>query len=257
VAQDQDLAAISEYAAFVARLFHYRSLPIDDLILSVSDELFAFETSDTQGTRESDLALAYELAASVRQWYDLQPDWRLPELADQLADVAAGRRKLRLTAATALGYKPEPGRITLTTQHSAKGMEWDAVYLVGIDSRWIPGDLTGHFLGVDALLGGDPAAEVIAQLHAVMKGDDGTFPGRSATESAHIEVISERLRLLYVGVTRARRFLHISRSRQANQGQKEYATEPATVMGVLYQYLKETSSSRGKPTVPPRHSAAG
>ena len=41
-----------------------------------------------------------------------------------------------------------------------------------------------------------------------------TFPGRSPTESAHIGIISERLRLLYVGITRARRFLQISRSRK-------------------------------------------
>jgi superfamily I DNA/RNA helicase len=90
------------------------------------------------------------------------------------------------------------------------------------------------------MLGGDPAAEVSAQLHALMKGDAGTFPGRTATETVHIEVISERLRLLYVGITRARRFLHISRSRHASQRQREYLAEPVTVIGVLYQYLKGT-----------------
>ena len=75
-----------------------------------------------------------------------------------------------------------------------------------------------------------------------MKGDDGLYMGRTATDSAHIEVISERLRLLYVGITRARRFLHISRSRQASRWQKDYDTEPATVMGVLYRYLTQISS---------------
>lgn len=245
VAAVPDVTAISEYTAFVRHIFQYRSLPIDDLILSLSDELYAIDAYDEQGSSESDVALAYELAASVRQWWDMQPEWRLPDLARQLADVAAGRRKLRLSGATSLGYKPEPGRISLATQHGAKGMEWDAVYLVGIDNRWIPSDLDGHFLGVEAMLGGDPAAEVSAQLHALMKGDAGTFPGRTATESAHIEVISERLRLLYVGITRARRFLHISRSRHASQWQKEYVTEPATVMGVLYQYLKDAGEKEG------------
>jgi DNA helicase-2/ATP-dependent DNA helicase PcrA len=238
VAAAQDVAAISEFTTFVRRIFQYRPLPIDDLILSLSDELFAIDAPGGQTASESDLALAYELAAAVRQWWDLQPAWRLPELAGELADVATGRRKLRLSGANSLGYKPEPGRISLATQHGAKGMEWDAVYLVGIDSRWIPGDLDGYFLGVESMLGGDPAAEVSAQLHALMKGDAGTFPGRTATESAHIEVISERLRLLYVGITRARRFLHISRSRLATRRQKEYQAEPVTVMGVLYQYLR-------------------
>jgi hypothetical protein len=38
-----------------------------------------------------------------------------------------------------------------------------------------------------------------------MEGDAGIYNGRSATESAHIDIISERLRLLYVGITRAKR----------------------------------------------------
>ncbi len=63
--------------------------------------------------------------------------------------------------------------------------------------------------------------------------------GRSATESAHIEIISERLRLLYVGITRAKRFLHLSRSRATRTYNKDRQAEPATVMGILYQYLKE------------------
>lgn len=120
-------------------------------------------------------------------------------------------------------------------------MEWDAVFLVGIDNRWIPSDLDGHFLGVDPVIGGDPAAEASAQLHHLMDGSDRLYPGRTATESAHIEVIAERLRLLYVGITRARRFLHISRSRQVRSGHREYDAQPATVMGTLYRYLKKAS----------------
>jgi DNA helicase-2/ATP-dependent DNA helicase PcrA len=75
-----------------------------------------------------------------------------------------------------------------------------------------------------------------------MVGGDTFYPGRTATESAHIELIAERLRLLYVGITRARRFLHISRSRQARSRQKEYDIEPATVMGILYRYLKTAAA---------------
>jgi superfamily I DNA/RNA helicase len=71
-----------------------------------------------------------------------------------------------------------------------------------------------------------------------MAGEAGIYPGRSATESAHIDIISERLRLLYVGITRARRYLHISRSRATRRYNREQNAEPATVLGVLYQYLK-------------------
>jgi DNA helicase-2/ATP-dependent DNA helicase PcrA len=238
VANEDESTLICRFANFISSLFRYRPLAIDDIILSLSDELFVYEGQRDPYASEADLATAYHLASAVRQWWDLQPEWRLPELAAQLSDIAEGRRRLHVGGPGDGGFSPQPGRITLATQHGAKGMEWDAVFLIGIDNRWIPNDLDGHFIGVEALIGGDPAAETSAQLHELMDGGDRLYPGRTATESAHIEVIAERLRLLYVGITRARRFLHISRSRQARNRQKEYDTEPATVMGILYRYLK-------------------
>ena len=53
--------------------------------------------------------------------------------------------------------------------------------------------------------------------------------------------ISERLRLLYVGITRAKRYLHLSRSRATRQYNKEREAEPATILGVLYEYVKRNS----------------
>ena len=181
--------------------------------------------------------------AILRRWRDTNPDWRLPELAAELEGVATGRRSLPITTPADMGYEPQPGRITLTTQHSAKGLEWDAVFLVGIDGFWIPGSLDAPFLGVHEFLGGDPVAEVVAQLRFLMQGGSGLYDGRSATESAHIDIISERLRLLYVGITRARRYLHLSRSRATRQYNKERDAEPATVLGVLYRYLQESGGA--------------
>jgi len=182
--------------------------------------------------------------------------------------VASGRRSLGIMRGAELGYEPAPGRISLATQHSSKGLEWDAVFLVGIDGMWIPGSLEAPFLGVHDFLGGDPNAEATAQLRYLMgadtglhpnrtatesapataasgpmgsQNDIGLYPNRTATESAHIEVICERLRLLYVGITRARRFLQISRSRATRRGRSEQESEPATVLGVLYRYLQERS----------------
>ncbi|MCA9929449.1 MAG: hypothetical protein KC419_13260, partial [Anaerolineales bacterium] len=190
---------------------------------------------------EADLSIAYQIAGILRRWRDAQPEKRLPELVADLEGVATGRRSLPIRALTDFGYEPQPGRITLTTQHSAKGLEWDAVFLVGIDGFWIPGSLDAPFLGVHDFLGGDPTAEASAQLRYLMEGDAGIYDGRSATESAHIDIISERLRLLYVGITRAKRYLHLSRSRATRQYSKDRDTEPATVMGVLYKYLKNSN----------------
>lgn len=263
VATEEDIDRLGPFVTFLRHLFTLRTLPVDDLTLALGDELFAWgghtngsaeekprlnsrgETTFPDvsarlrgGVHEADLALAYQMANIMRRWRDQQPEWRLPDLAAQLADVARGRRSLPLAGPNDMGYEPQRGRITLSTQHSAKGLEWDAVFLVGVDGNWVPGSLEAYFQGDESLLGGDPNAEVVAQLRHLMAGTAGIYPGRTATETAHIEIICERLRLLYVGITRARRYLHLSRSRATRRYNKEQTSEPATVMGVIYQYLK-------------------
>jgi DNA helicase-2/ATP-dependent DNA helicase PcrA len=299
VATEEDVARLERLADFLRANFDLRALPVDDLALALADTLFIGSRGQGPGAREEsrgageqgsrgdhsspgtwplepgpsspqepaelDLAIAYQIAAQLRLWREAQPEWRLPELVAQLQMVAAGRRTLNIMRGGQLGYEPQPGRISLATQHSSKGLEWDAVFLVGIDGMWIPGTLEAPFLGVHDFLGGDPNAEATAQLRYLMRAqpepasdlatgdatpppqatgtsgghsDFGLYPNRTATESAHIEVICERLRLLYVGITRARRFLQISRSRATRRPRGDQETEPATVLGVLYRYLQ-------------------
>ncbi|WP_420631364.1 ATP-dependent helicase [Candidatus Leptofilum sp.] len=235
VATETQTQVAARFGAFLRELLALRPLPIDDLALALGDELFAWGD-----VHEGDLAIAYQIATLLRRWRDSQPDWRLPELVAELGNIVSGRRSLPLSSPTDFGYEPVPGRVTLTTQHSAKGLEWDAVFMIGVDGTWVPSNLDAYFMGVSDILGGDPTAEVVAQLRYLMEGDAGIYNGRSATESAHIDIIAERLRLLYVGITRARRFLQLSRSRATRSYNKERDAEPATVMGVLYHYLQNT-----------------
>jgi DNA helicase-2/ATP-dependent DNA helicase PcrA len=251
VVSKDEVARLHPFLIFLRRIFGLRQLPVDDLTLALADELFAHRASPERDGRvqEFDLSVAYQIANLMRRWRDLEPEWRLPELAAQLAEIATGRRLLPGSGGDESGFEPRPGRITLATQHGAKGAEWDAVFLVGIDGMWIPGTLEAPFLGVHEFLGGDPTAEASAQLRYLMAGDDGLFPGRhagrSATESAHIEVISERVRLLYVGITRARRYLHISRSRNVRRFGRLERRDPAEVLGVLYDFLQNGDAGSG------------
>ena len=251
IGTEADLHRLERFAQFLQTVFSLRTLPIADLTLTLSDAIFATHRQLDEvniALHDRDLDVAYQIATTLQRWQDSQPMWRLPDLVANLADVARGRQSLRVaTAGTNEGFEPQPGRITLATQHGAKGLEWDAVFLVGIDGRWIPKDLDGYFQGVYDFLGGeDPSADVLAQLEALMaeEGDEdlqlnaGIYPGRTATQSAHIDIISERLRLLYVGITRARRYLHISRSRTTRRRGMEQPTEPASALAAIYYYLK-------------------
>ncbi len=237
VASDEEIGQLAQFATFLQEMFALRTLPVDDLALAIGDALFSGANA-----RESDLAIAYQLAIVLRYWQEMHPEWRLPELSAELADLALGRRRLPLPRPSDYGYEPQAGRITLATQHGAKGLEWDAVFLLGIDGFWIPSDLDAQFLGVYDALGGDPIAEALAQLRYLMEGEAGLYKNLTATESAHVDVISERLRLFYVGITRARRYLHISRSRATGSATRETRSEPATVLGLLYDYVRRSEN---------------
>ncbi|MFP5502327.1 MAG: 3'-5' exonuclease, partial [Candidatus Sericytochromatia bacterium] len=99
------------------------------------------------------------------------------------------------------------GRLRLLTVHRAKGLEFDAV--------WLPN------LGCQPLGRGEPVSAypwAPEQVH--LRGLKGLtaraallHPGRSEEEAfaiARQEAVAERLRLLYVGLTRARRHLVLS-----------------------------------------------
>ncbi len=209
-----DLRAIAVFCRYMRRWLRAAALPVDQLVMSIAQDLF----------RAADMARAQKLATFLRARTDANPEWRLPELARELGLAARGR-------AAALDdddlFAPRPGRISLTTMHKAKGLEWDLVYIVGADRDWFPYDLEDHFRGEYEFLGGDPGEEARAELLGLI----GEWQaGRlSATDMAHVEVIAERLRLFYVAITRARRYLAISWSREIPLATRMRPTRQAVV----------------------------
>lgn len=96
------------------------------------------------------------------------------EQAPGLLPVVAGLR-----ARAAARHAPDERGVTLASLHAAKGLEWDAVFLVGLHE------------------GGIPIS------HSISAGPDA---------------VEEERRLLYVGVTRAREHLSVSWSRSRRAG---------------------------------------
>ena len=203
---------LQRIATLAAKWLRASALPIDQLLLTIAQDSL---------TRDSDLAIAHSLAVSMRRLVSVNPNTQLIDLAINLEDVAANRQRFLSNALIESGFEPVPGIITITTMHKAKGLEWDRVYLTAVDEGEFPHDSDVRFRGQLWYLNNhDPATEARKELEALMRTEDegrgakgeGRQPG--GIRAAHLEYIAERLRLLYVGITRARSELAISYSKE-------------------------------------------
>jgi len=199
-----DLAA---FRAQVTRWMLAASLPVDQLILTVAQDLFAEESRDV------DIALAYKLAVVLRGIAENNPTFRLRELSAELRAIAENQRRFIGFDDAETGYEPKKGVVTVATMHAAKGLEWDRVYLMAVNNYSFPSVqphdsyLSEKWFLRDNL---NLEAETLEQLELLGEGRIAAYREGDASLEARLDYAAERLRLLYVGITRARKDLMIT-----------------------------------------------
>jgi DNA helicase-2/ATP-dependent DNA helicase PcrA len=200
-------------------------LPIDQLVLTLAQDVF---------TSAPDLALAHKLAIVLRQVADEHADWRLPELTEELAVIAKNERRFIGFSTDDSGFDPEQhrGKVVVTTMHKAKGLEWDRVYLMSINNYDFPSNMPNdRFISEKWFIRNslNLEAEALAQLTALdATGEYDWYEEGVATAASRVDYVRERLRLFYVGLTRAKRELIVT----WNTGRKGDAT-PSLPMAEL------------------------
>jgi DNA helicase-2/ATP-dependent DNA helicase PcrA len=144
--------------------------------------------------------------ATRERWESLSA---LVALADELS-AARGEEfgipefVLELQERSAAQHAPSVQGVTLASLHAAKGLEWDAVFLVGLSEGLVPISFADTPVTVD-----------------------------------------EERRLLYVGITRARRFLHLSWSLSRTPGGRAHRRPSRFLDGLRPGSLRTTAGTEG------------
>ncbi|GAB4011817.1 ATP-dependent helicase [Nocardioides ultimimeridianus] len=111
-------------------------------------------------------------------------------------------------------HAPAADGVTLATFHAAKGLEWDAVFCCGVQ--------------------------------------DGTVPityAQQASDAGRRDAVEEERRLLYVGVTRARKELWVSWAAARNPGQAP-RRRPSPFLAPLLPASEQPQATRSRSRVP-------
>ncbi len=200
-------------------------MPIDQLILTLSRDIFR---------DANDIATAHMIALHLAQLQQQQTQLRLPDFADELYEIAGNKRKFRAWGNDESRFDPDAhkGKVTVTTLHKAKGLEWDFVAIVSVNNYDFPSAeprdsyISEKWFIRDEL---NLPAEALAQLDCLRGGEP--YREGFASLDARVEYAAERLRLLYVGITRARRALTITWNTGRNNSQGE-----ASPLGALRSF---------------------
>ncbi|WKD57061.1 ATP-dependent DNA helicase UvrD2 [Corynebacterium capitovis DSM 44611] len=155
------------------------------------------------------------LTRNVPEGAQARERWQtLSALVDLISDIVAGKeaaslvdvlRSLRQRAEAK--QAPAVDGVTLASLHAAKGLEWDAVFLVGLVENTLP---------------------------------------ISYAVKAGTEEIEEERRLFYVGVTRAREHLHLSWALARQEGGRKSRSRSRFLDGIAPDLEVESSPQRLK-----------
>ena len=204
------LVHINKTLRFLLEHLHY---PIDDLLEWIAEKLFEDVEQRTQ------LRLLHALWLQTQQ-APVQQLERFRQWLDR-----AGSRKIRqvLVPETAKDNLTDKGTLHVMTLHKAKGLEWDGV-LMPLFHLGKPFDF--------------PDTEVRILQKCLQTG----APSPAMLDQVKLQEEAESLRLVYVGLTRARRYLSVTRAYEKCRPAGVYQAGDDFIFSALHQVYKQQKS---------------
>jgi DNA helicase-2/ATP-dependent DNA helicase PcrA len=182
-------------------------LPLDQILRLVSMDL---------NLTQAETAAVYRMAVYIKELQQNNPDSPKSDLIQELVEIAKNNRNFTSFSEDKGGFDPDahPGEVVVATFHKSKGLEWDKVYLTSCSNYDFPsGDPNDSYIAESYVLKDrlNLQAEALAQMQQLLDGKPlQDFHRGYAAYSARDTYIRERLRVLYVGITRARKSLTIT-----------------------------------------------
>lgn len=138
---------------------------------------------------------------------------------------------------------PLGGSVTLATIHKSKGMEWDAVIITGINKSDFPFSLDDYFRVDRKYLRPDfkyPEAFVNMDIDKILGVNRGKTRA-SYEDDLKLALIGERVRLLYVGITRAKSSLLLlnSKNKFIESLNRNMFRKDSSYLEILRGYIEE------------------
>ncbi|MCI5629294.1 MAG: ATP-dependent helicase [Clostridium sp.] len=129
------------------------------------------------------------------------------------------------------GYEALPGSITVCNYHKSKGLEWDCVFLLGMTQFNFPDNIYEKFQCDKWYLKEkykNPESNIKAEIDFMLHGEVTKNYAKEIKEN----LIKEKIRLLYVGITRAKEMLILSAS-EKNSSTDRNKQNPSMYLNIL------------------------
>ncbi len=175
---------------------------------TVPEKLVLYIAEKLEFSRE-EMAIAQKVASGIKFLVEENSRYKLSDLSFELLQNKNSFNYFANLVWELKGYEAKKGTVTIATYHKSKGLEWDNVLLGGLTADDFPTLVTDSFRDDLPYL-----KSACKNPSAMMKKDLAIILGQDTNKDfaleAKQEVISERARLLYVGITRAKERLFIS-----------------------------------------------
>ena len=204
-------------------IIEYPLTRIDKLILFIGDNMF-IEKEEKAIIDYLGFYVKYLLAENnninLQQIYNLLSD-RKNRVFSYIIEIVSEIN----------GYEPLPGSITVCNYHKSKGLEWDCVFLLGMTEFNFPDNIYQKFQCDKWYLKEkykNPESNIKSEIDFMLNGEVSKNYSKEIKEN----IIKEKIRLLYVGITRAKEMLILSASAKNSQADKN-KQNPSMYLNIL------------------------